>query len=72
MGGVKKIYHINLVGGKASSLKGAKGAKGGSKKIKGQGLTKADLRTYKQLNLAKTLRGMSKKKHAKEARRHKK
>ena len=33
-----------------------------------QGLTKADLRTYKQLNLAKTLRGMSKKKHAKESR----
>jgi|TARA_R110000744_G_scaffold3269_3_gene12654 hypothetical protein len=32
-----------------------------------QGLTKADLRTYKQLNFAKTLRGMAKKKQAKEA-----
>ena len=33
-----------------------------------QGLTKANARTYRQLNLAKTLRGMSKKKHAKESR----
>ena len=33
-----------------------------------QGLTKANARTYRQLNLAKTLRGLSKKKHAKESR----
>ena len=33
-----------------------------------QGLSKANARTYRQLNLAKTLRGMSKKKHAKESR----
>jgi len=40
-----------------------------NKKRKGvQGLSKSDLRTYKQLNLAKTLRGLSKKKHAKESR----
>ena len=32
-----------------------------------QGLTKANARTYRQLNLAKTLRGLSKKKHAKES-----
>ena len=48
-------------------------AKDSNKKVKGvQGLTKADLRTYKQLNLAKSLRGMSKKTHAKEAKRFKK
>ena len=33
-----------------------------------QGLSKAKARTYRQLNLAKTLRGLSKKKHAKESR----
>ena len=33
-----------------------------------QGLSKANARTYRQLNLAKTLRGLSKKKHAKESR----
>ena len=40
-----------------------------NKKKKGvQGLSKANARTYRQLNLAKTLRGLSKKKHAKESR----
>jgi hypothetical protein len=41
-----------------------------NKKKKGvQGLTKADLRTYKQLNLAKTLKRLAKKKHASDAKR---
>tara|TARA_R110000824_G_scaffold401302_1_gene611600 strand:- start:81 stop:1211 length:1131 start_codon:yes stop_codon:yes gene_type:complete len=43
-------------------------AKDTNKKKAGvQGLTKADLKTYKQLNLAKTLRGLAKKKQAKES-----
>ena len=41
-----------------------------NRKKKGvQGLSKSNAKTYRQLNLAKTLKGMAKKKHAKESRR---
>ena len=66
--GVKKGEKINMnkINQEMRKIK----SKDSNKKKPGvQGLTKSDLRTYKQLNLAKTLRGMSKKKHAKESRR---
>ena len=66
--GVKKGDKINMnkINQEMRKLK----SKDSNKKKPGvKGLTKSDLRTYKQLNLAKTLRGMSKKKHAKESRR---
>jgi len=63
--GKGKDISLSMIDKKMKQIK----AKGGSKKIKGQGLTKADLRTYKQLNLAKTLRRLAKKKHASEAKR---
>jgi hypothetical protein len=67
--GQDKKISLAMINKKMKQIK----AKDSNKKVKGvQGLTKADLRTYKQLNLAKSLRKMSKKKHAKEARRYKK
>ena len=66
--GKDKKIQLAMIDKKMKQIK----AKDSNKKRKGvQGLTKADLRTYKQLNLAKTLKGM-KKKHAKEAKRFKK
>ena len=69
--GVRKGKDISLdmIDKKMKQIK----TKDSNKKKKGvQGLTKADLRTYKQLNLAKSLRKMAKKKHASEAKRFKK
>ena len=69
--GVRKGKDISLdmIDKKMKQIK----TKDSNKKRKGvQGLTKADLRTYKQLNLAKSLRRMAKKKHASEAKRFKK
>jgi hypothetical protein len=69
--GVRKGKDISLdmIDKKMKQIK----TKDSNKKRKGvQGLTKADLRTYKQLNLAKSLRKMAKKKHASEAKRFKK
>jgi hypothetical protein len=67
--GKDKKISLSMIDKKMKQIK----AKDSNKKVKGvQGLTKADLRTYKQLNLAKSLRGMSKKSHAKEAKRFKK
>ena len=66
--GKDKDISLAMIDRKMKQIK----AKGGSKKIKGQGLTKSDLRTYKQLNLAKSLKAMSKKKYAKEAKRYRK
>jgi hypothetical protein len=66
--GVKNGEKINMnkINQEMRKLK----SKDSNKKKPGvQGLTKSDLRTYKQLNLAKTLRGMSKKTHAKESKR---
>tara|TARA_R110000744_G_scaffold34719_2_gene80725 strand:- start:363 stop:1193 length:831 start_codon:yes stop_codon:yes gene_type:complete len=48
-------------------------SKDSNKKKSGvQGLNKSDLKTYRQLDLSKTLRGLSKKKYAKEAKRFRK
>jgi len=65
--GKDKKISLAMIDKKMKQIK----ANDSNKKKKGvQGLTKADLRTYKQLNLAKTLRRMAKKKHASEAKRH--
>ena len=66
--GKDKKISLSMIDKKMKQIK----SKDSNKKKKGvQGLTKADLRTYKQLNLAKALKGM-KKKHAKEAKRFRK
>ena len=65
--GVKKGEKISLekINQEMRKLK----AKDTNKKKPGvQGLSKANARTYRQLNLAKTLKGLSKKNHAKESR----